>query len=130
MSGETDLTTLLRLMRPDLHPEPYGFGLVPAGHPIPGQIFARVEEAEGSTLIAPIADLTSWGVECNGTWARISLTVNSDLAAVGLTAEIAAALAAQGISANVVAGYFHDHLFVPWAARDLAQAVLRGLADV
>lgn len=130
MSGETDLTVLLRSMRPALYPDPYGYGLVAAGHPIAGQFFARIEEAEGSTLIAPMSDLKAWGVDSNGEWARISLTVHSDLAAVGLTAAIAEALTAKGISANVVAGHFHDHLFVPWAARDLALATLMGLTDV
>jgi hypothetical protein len=58
----------------------------------------------------------------------ISLTIHSSLAAVGLTAAIASALAEQGISANVVAAYFHDHLFVPWEQRLQAMAVLSALA--
>jgi len=35
------------------------------------------------------------------------------LAAVGLTAAVARALADAGISCNVVAAAHHDHLFVP-----------------
>jgi len=130
MTGEADLTVLLRTMRPVLHPEPYGYGLLPAGQNAPGPVFARVDEAEGTTLIAPLADLGAWGVDSTDAWARISLTVHSDLAAVGLTAAIATALAGAGISANVVAGYFHDHVFVPWAARQRALATLKGLTDV
>lgn len=130
MSAENDLTVLLRSMRPTLHPLAHGYGLVSNGQAMPGPVFARVEEAEGSTVIAPLADLASWGVKSNGEWARISLTVHSDLAAVGLTAAIATALTAEGITANVVAGYFHDHVFVPWAVRDRALATLQGLADV
>jgi len=49
---------------------------------------------------------------------------------VGLTAAIARVLAGKGISANVVAGFYHDHVFVPWARRDDAMAVLRGVSDV
>ena len=37
----------------------------------------------------------------------------SSLAAVGLTAAVAAALTEVGISANVVAAFHHDHVFVP-----------------
>lgn len=130
MSGQADLTVLLQTLRPVLHDEPYGYGLVPAGQPAPGPVFARVDEAEGTTLIAPLPDLAGWGVAFTGEWARISLSVHSDLAAVGLTAAIATALAGAGISANVVAGYFHDHVFVPWAARDRAMAALKDLVDV
>jgi hypothetical protein len=59
---------------------------------------------------------------------RISLTVHSSLAAVGLTAAVATALAREGISANVVAGSYHDYLLVPWDRRDAAMAALAELA--
>ena len=51
------------------------------------------------------------------------------LAAVGLTAAFASALAAAGISANVVAGYYHDHIFVAWHQGPAALAALRALSD-
>ena len=50
--------------------------------------------------------------------------MQSALAAVGLTAAIATALAKVGISANVIAGYHHDHIFVPWSRRYEALAIL------
>lgn len=114
-------------MQPVLDPEPYGYatvGTVPAGL-LP---FATVAEAEGMTVIAPQAALRAAGIDAPGDWARISLTVHSDLAAVGLTAAIAAALAAEAISANVIAGYHHDHVFVQWARRDDAMAALHRLS--
>nr|WP_302848565.1 ACT domain-containing protein [Rhodobacter calidifons] len=57
------------------------------------------------------------------------MTVQSDLAAVGLTAAFAGALGREGISCNVVAGYHHDHLFVPWDRRWDAMVALRALSD-
>ncbi|MOA64315.1 hypothetical protein D3C78_1903210 [compost metagenome] len=54
--------------------------------------------------------------------------MHSALSAVGLTAAFAGALAAAGISCNVVAGYYHDHLFVAQADAEQAMAVLRQLA--
>ena len=58
---------------------------------------------------------------------RIILEVHSSLEAVGLTASVASALAEAGISANVVAAYYHDHIFVPKASADRALAVLQAL---
>ncbi|WP_367890127.1 ACT domain-containing protein [Rhodobacter calidifons] len=55
--------------------------------------------------------------------------MQSDLAAVGLTAAFAGALGREGISCNVVAGYHHDHLFVPWDRRWDAMVALRALSD-
>lgn len=120
MAGIADLSVLLRTMQPELSPEPYGFTLQqqpPAG------AFATVAESEGLTVVAPTSLLPA-----KQEWARISLTVHSDLAAVGLTAAIARALADEGISANVIAGLFHDHVFVPWERRHDALRALQGLA--
>jgi hypothetical protein len=57
----------------------------------------------------------------------IILGVQSGLDAVGLTARVASILASAGISCNVIAGYFHDHLFVPKDLADKALGLLRGL---
>jgi hypothetical protein len=112
-------------MEPVLYPEPWGFA-VWAGQTLPEAAFALIREAEGTTLIAPVLELA--GLDHGPAMARISLTIHSALEAVGLTAAISGALAAEGISANVVAAFHHDHLFVPWARRMAAMAVLRDLA--
>lgn len=130
MSGEMDLAVLLQQMEPVLATMPYGYGLLPVGTVVPGEVavFAVMNEDEGVTVVARAEVLDRAGIPFDGLWARISLTVHSDLAAVGLTAAIAAALAGQGISANVVAGYFHDHVFVQWDSRSAAIAALQALA--
>ena len=120
MAGVSDLQAMLRGMQPVLAAEPYGIS-VQAGA-VPGA-FAVVAEDEGVTVIAPVSVLAA---EVH--WARISLSVHSDLAAVGLTAAFARALADVGISANVVAGFYHDHIFVPWNRRQDAMAALKALA--
>ena len=116
----TDLGQLLGEMRPVLHDEPYGFDLLDPDAPLPEDVFALIHEAEGMTLIAPFPD---------GEWARISLAVHSSLSAVGLSAAIARALADRNLSANIVAGFHHDHIFVPWARRDEALAALEALSE-
>ena len=120
--GETDLKLLLATMEPVLFPEPYGFAVWRGA--LPEGVFATVAEAEGLTVVAPLAILGG-----GDPWARISLTVHSDLAAVGLTAAFAGALGQEGISCNVIAGVHHDHLFVQWDRREDAMAALRRLAS-
>ena len=129
-AGEVDLTTLLRNMRPELDERPYVFASVP-----PALVEARnpaylglFHEAEGVTLIFEPGEAERLGAPSTLHWARITLAVHSSLSAVGFLAHVGGALAAAEISVNPVAGYYHDHLFVPWQERQRALAVLRGLA--
>ena len=103
---------------PGLDPVEYGFDAV-AGTPPPlHDAFALIREAEGVTVIRP-----------GSGWARITLGIHSSLAAIGLTARVAGTLADAGMSANMVAAFHHDHVFVPWERRDEALAILRGLSE-
>ena len=115
MSGERDLARLLAALDPCLHPERYGFTTAASAR-LDEADFAIVREAEGLTLIRQ---------DPSGEWARISLGVHSSLDAVGLTAALSSRLAAKGISANIVAGLYHDHLFVPWDRKEEALECLR-----
>lgn len=128
MAGERDLKRLIRGMDPVLDPRDWGYALAPAGA-VPAWAWAVIREDEGATLIAPLDDLSAAGIEASGPWSRITLMVHSALEAVGLTAAIATALAAQGISANVVAGWHHDHVFLPKAQASAALDALRSLAQ-
>ena len=95
MTGETDLARLLAGMAPDLRGRDWGYavaGAVPAGV----TPFATVAEDEGRTVIAPQDALALAGIDPGPPWARISLTIHSDLAAVGLTAAFARALGGYG----------------------------------
>lgn len=129
MAQITDLQAMLRGMEPVLAPSPFGIISVEA-LPVGLSVFATVAEAEGLTVVARQADLAVQGLEGGENWALIGLTLHSDLAAVGLTAAFAAALGNQGISANVIAGFYHDHILVPWARRLDAMAALRELSNV
>lgn len=124
--AERDLTVLLATMAPVLHPEAYGYA-VWTGGALPFTPFATVAEAEGLTVVAQLVEMRAAGMNPDP-WARISLTVQSDLAAVGLTAAFAGALGQVGISCNVIAGYYHDHLFVQWDRREDAMAALQALS--
>lgn len=127
MAGETNLTTLLQSLQPELDPREFGVVALPSDLPLPPGLrpIGWFEEAEGQTLIATADALAEAGFQQPGGWARITLTVHSSLEAVGLTAVIATALAREGISANVVAAFYHDHVFVPWDRRHDAVAILQ-----
>lgn len=132
MTGETDLNTLIAQMRPMLDPVPYVFctfatkTLVELAEYDPIGLFA---ETEGVTAILPLERARELGLAEAEWFRRITLTVHSSLEAVGLTAAISAALTNKGISANVVAAYFHDHVFVPEEHAVAALSALRELSE-
>lgn len=132
-AGRVDLDQLLTGMDPLLDDVTYVIVSAPPG--TDGSALgpvATVVEDEGVTWIIDERHLdaaTALGATPADPppMARITLRVHSSLLAVGLTAAVSAALAAEGISCNVVAGYFHDHLFVPAGRGADAMAVLDAL---
>jgi hypothetical protein len=129
MTGETDLDRLIAGMTPDLDPVAYVFATVP-GTVVPPDTSAILTfaEAEGTTLVLPPDRAAALGLAAVFPCRRIVLTVHSSLEAVGFLAAVTTALARAGIGVNPVAGFFHDHLFVPEARAEDAMAVLRALA--
>ena len=95
----------------------------PEDQPWPQGTRASCIEAEGLSLIVPLdaAPQGALPMRC------ITLQVHSSLEGVGLTAAVSAALAQAGIPANMVAGYHHDHVYVPSADADRALKVLQQL---
>ena len=73
---------------------------------------------------AVLAELTFESV-----FRAITLTIHSSLDAVGLTAAVASKLSEKGISANVVAAYYHDHIFVPTQKANSAMKALKELCS-
>ncbi|NDZ80909.1 ACT domain-containing protein [Streptomyces sp. SID10853] len=130
MSGERDLRKLLNGMRPELNAGCYVFATVPPSAPVPPGVapVVTVLEREGRTLVVPREEADAAGLAYDYTAAWITLRVHSALAAVGLTAAVARELAGHGLSCNVVAGFHHDHLFVPLERADEAVALLTELA--
>ncbi|HZN37574.1 MAG TPA: ACT domain-containing protein [Planctomycetota bacterium] len=124
----SDRATLLRTMNPVLHEGAFVFVSVPAENDISGlEVVAAVLEDEGWSLVLRETDARARGFASRFRAAWITLTVASDLHAVGLTAAVAQALAAAGIACNVIAGAHHDHLFVPVEQSAQAMSALRAL---
>ena len=131
MNGERDLGTLLRTLRPILRDGAFVFcsfaGARYGDHAALDPI-AAVSESEGLTLVIPASNAASAGLADQPTFRCITLQVHSSLEAVGLTAAVSTALARKAISANLVAGAFHDHVFVPADRAEDALDVLQALA--
>lgn len=130
MSGETNLKTLLSNLSPTLLQDTFVFCTFPEGSY--GDFVqtcpkAFVMEKEGVTLVVEKAVADSQGFNYSGEFSCISLEVHSSLEAIGLTAVISGMLAAHEISVNMMAGYHHDHLFVPVANASAAMALLHNL---
>jgi hypothetical protein len=127
MPGETDLRALLAGMTPTLRPEVYVFYTLPPGATLPDGVvpFATIREDEGLTVISEHGP----GSEDAGAdeYRAITLGVHSSLHAVGFIACVARALADDGIPANIIAGYHHDHLLVPASFAEQALQTLQGL---
>ncbi|MDB4778186.1 ACT domain-containing protein [bacterium] len=130
MSGITDLETLLASMNPVLIPGEFVFvSRLNANYGEGSELnpIAAFEENEGLTLIVPRSRADEVSESYQGVFRMITLQVHSSLEAVGLTAAVADALAKQSISANVVAAFYHDHIFVPLARAEDAMVVLKDL---
>ena len=127
MSGGTDLKALLASMNPVPAPEIYVFVTTSAPPDLAAKM--RFEEAEGTTLILTRDAAAEAGLDYEFPCRMITLNVHSALEAVGFIAHIATRLAAAGMGVNPVAGFFHDHLFVPENRLDDAMEVLRDIID-
>lgn len=115
MSGIVELEKLLKSMSPEIKSGEYVFCTVDGNcldyaHLKP---LASFRESEGLCLIVSLEEAEKAQLAYEGKFKQITLTVHSSLNAVGLTAAVATKLASYGISANVVAAYYHDHIFVP-----------------
>jgi hypothetical protein len=125
MAAERDLGQLLASLDPVVQPGEFVFVSVADGRRLPSR--ATVVEDEGVTHVLARQDADEYGLPYEFIAAWITLRVQSGLDAVGLTAAVAVALAEAGISCNVLAGAFHDHLLVPADRAGDALEVLEAL---
>jgi len=127
MAGETNLDNLLRNMTPLLNEGDYVYCTVTDTIDIKNVLgIFKEEEAVTVILKKEIADQLDLKYEYIAAW--ITLTIHSSLEATGLTAAFAAALANEAISCNVVAAYYHDHIFVAKKDAERAMEALKQLA--
>ena len=130
MTGETDLEKLLESMSPKLMDGEYVFCTfenAQYGDYADLDPLAAIREPEGLTLIIPRSKADDKGLGYESVFKGITLSVHSSLEAVGLTAAFSGKLTEHGISANVVAGFYHDHIFVQ---SELAKRAVEALIEL
>lgn len=130
MTGERNLGKLLASMSPELINGEFVFCTFKNaryGDHSGLQPIVTVIESEGLTLVIPRSSADEYGISYESVFKGITLKVHSSLEAVGLTAAFSAKLTEHGISANVIAGYFHDHIFVQAELAEKAMAALNEL---
>jgi hypothetical protein len=132
MTGETNLKQLLASISPSLMDGEFVFCTFQDacyGDHAELEPIGAIREPEGLTLIVPLSKAVEHHLGYESVFRGITLGVHSSLEAVGLTAAFSSKLAEYGISANVIAGYYHDHLFVQCEHAQQAIEALRELAD-
>ena len=130
MAGEEDLSMLLAQLNPRLLGGDFVFCTIQKaqyGDSADLQPIASYQEEEGLSLLLAKGAADVAGLAYESVFSCISLMVHSSLDAVGLTAAVSGRLAAHGISANMIAAYYHDHVYVP---KDKAQLALQVLAEL
>lgn len=129
MTGESNLKTLIREMKPQVVPGEFVFCSIREDEleslNLPKLVF---QEPEGITIIVTKEVANQNGLSYESTWGLISLTVHSNLEAVGFLAVVTNHLAKAGVSVNAVSAYHHDHLFVPYGRTDEVVVLLNGLS--
>jgi uncharacterized protein len=130
MAAETDLQQMIKNMKPQLNYGAYVFCTLPHLHNLNmGNVLMSFREAEAYTIIINQEIADELNLTYLDTYGWITLTVHSALNAVGLTAAFSNALAQNNISCNVVAAFYHDHIFVPIADAQKALHILDQLSQ-
>jgi uncharacterized protein len=146
-TGELSLWTLLRTLTIVQHPATYVFATVPTSTQLPFPLSdvllifrepctssstthsTNATAAEMTTLILTQDIAITHSVDHTFPSKMLTCNVHSSLDAVGFMAEMSRVLTEEGIGCNVIAGYFHDHLFVPVDKVGDAVRVLEGLKE-
>jgi uncharacterized protein len=129
MSGQINLSTVLQSLQISCDDIKYGFASVKE---IPqdldsDEVLGTFKENEGLTIFATKRYFEANKIPHDGPYAKLTMEVHTALALVGFTAAFSRVLTEYGISANVIAGYFHDHVFVQYDLRQKAIDAINSL---
>ncbi|MDO6442296.1 MULTISPECIES: ACT domain-containing protein [unclassified Marinobacter] len=132
MKRKQFLQDLIKQLSPALDSKSYVYCTVPeAKYGELGSLnpIVSIAELEGLTLVIPLEQAKDEGLDYYRVFRRITLKGHSSLEALGLTSVVTTLLTERGITTNVIAGFYHDHMFVPSDRADEAMAALKDLAN-
>ncbi|NPD47358.1 ACT domain-containing protein [Lentimicrobium sp. S6] len=130
MDPELDINYVLKNLSPQLKKGVFVFCSIDHVKNIKEEnIMASIVETEGRTIVLKkeIADSLKLPYSVTMNW--ITLNVNSSLELVGLSAIISKKFTDHHISCNLMAGYYHDHIFVPEEDSNMAIKLLHELSQ-
>ena len=127
MTGQTNLSDVLQSLQVSCDNVEYGFATVKHQPAPDSQILGTFRENEGITIVGAKEYFEKNHIPYEGPYVKLTIEIHTSLELVGLTAAIADKLAKNNISANVVAAYFHDHIFVPFGLRKKAIDAINSL---
>ena len=129
IDGESDLNKLIKGLSPILNDGEYVFTSIKNIELLnTSEVICTFKEKEGFTLILERSRADQLGLRYNFIASWITLEIHSSLNAVGLTSLFTTELANNGISCNVIAGYYHDHIFVSTKDSQKALEILNYLS--
>ena len=126
-SGETNLAVILKNISPVLNKGQYVFctaSEVPAGT----ESIGSFREKEGGSFILEKSHADRHRFSYSSVMSWITLDIHTSIDGVGFTAAFSKALGDNNISCNVVAAFYHDHIFVPEKDAEKAIRVLKNLS--
>jgi hypothetical protein len=128
MTGSKDLEFLLENMLPEIVPGEYVFATAneESLKELSERPLMTFREREAITIILRKEIADTYKISYGNTWGLITLSVYSDITAIGFLSEVTRVLAEANLSVNVVSAFHHDHLFVPY---DMTHEALRILTE-
>lgn len=129
MSGQTNLEEVLKSIKVSCDGIEYCFATVKDNNFSLKEILGIFQEDEGLTLIATKKYFEKNNISYDGPFAKLTIENHTSLDLVGLTATLSTKLAKVGISANVIAAYFHDYVFVQYNLRQKAISTINSFKD-